>query len=167
MGVSATSLAACSSSPDESLAIDLIDDAIAAVDDRFAGSSKFYEINATPDGVNLFISSMIDEATPGVVQARFTSAEGLVVADESVQSQGLVFDGTAVDFDSESIIESARSQLSTAQPRVFIITAVSSSDAGSNDVDVSYRLVMESQQGGRLVIFLGRDGTILGSDVLG
>ena len=164
IAVSVTTLGACSSeSPEKSLAIDLIDDAISAVDDRFGGLSGFYEINATSDGVNLFVSTMIDETTPGVVQARYTSEEGLVVADEPVPSEGPVFDKDAVDFDPDSIIEAARAQLSTALPRVFIITATAGVGNGSG---VSYRLVMESQRGGRLVVFLGRDGTILGSDVL-
>lgn len=155
----------CSAKPESgTLAIDLIDDAIAAVDDHFGSATDFYEINATADGVNLFVSTTGDDARPAVVQARYTSADGLVVADEAAPAEGSVFSGSAVDFDPKTIIERAVGQLSSAEPQVFIITAASD---GSGAIDTSvatYRLVMESRRGGRLVVFLGRDGTILGSD---
>ncbi len=149
--------------------VELIDEAISAVDEHFSATSEFYEINATSDGVNLFVSTTIDGGLPGVVQARYTASDGLVVADDALPSDGAVFRGDAVDFDPDTIIDGAIEQLSTAQPRVFVITA--GSVAGNSGVEpdrsrVTYRLVMESQRGGRLVVFLGRDGTILGSDVL-
>lgn len=155
---------ACSSESTGDLpALDLIDDAIAAVDEHFGTPSDFYEINATADGVNLFVSAPIDEETAGVLQARYTADEGLVVSDEVLPSEGAVFAGTAVDFDPATIIVDAIEQLSTAQPRVFIITG---SPGDSQRTRVAYRLVLESQRGGRLVVFLDRDGTILGSDLL-
>ncbi len=160
-------LAACTSeSKAEPLAIEAISEAISAVGDHFEADVDFYEINATSDGVNLFVSTIGADASPAVVQARFTRSGGLVIADESVPAEGPIFRGSAVDFDSTSIIEKATSQLSTAQPRMFIITAV---DDAANIVPserVSYRLIMESQRGGRLVVLLDSRGTVLGSDVL-
>lgn len=149
--------------------VELIDDAITAVDEHFSATSNFYEINATSDGVNLFVSTTIDGGLPGVVQARYTATDGLVVADDALPSDGEVFRGDAVDFDPDTIIEGAIEQLSSAQPRVLVITAGSVSENSDVETDrsrVAYRLVMESQRGGRLVVFLGPDGTILGSDVL-
>jgi hypothetical protein len=160
-------LAACSSdSTSEPLAIDDIDEAISAVGEHFDADVDFYEINATSDGVNLFVSTTGADDSPAVVQARFTRAGGLVVADESVPADGPVFRGSAVEFDPDSIIETAISELSTAQPRMFIITALGDAASGSPSDRVSYRLIMESQRGGRLVVFLDSRGTVLGSDVM-
>lgn len=165
--LSSASLVGCSSEAEsDPLAIDVIDEAIAAVDDHFGLQAEFYEINATSDGVNLFVSTIGTDSNSAVVQARFTSSEGLVVADEAVPSDGPVFRGTAVDFDPSSIIDTAIAELSTAQPRVFIITAASDSTNEPDGGRVSYRLIMESQRGGRLVVFLDARGTILGSDVI-
>lgn len=151
----------CSDSPEsEGLEVDLVDDAIRAVDEFYSQDSAFYEINATSDGVNLFVSTTMDGSVPAVVQARFTSSDGLVVADEALPSDGPTFQGSAVDFDSSSVLDAAVSQLSSSTPRVFIIT--SSSDSSS----ILYRLVMESQRGGKLAVLLTADGTILGTDVL-
>lgn len=169
---STLAIGACSgNAPSEKLAIGLIDDAIAAVDEHFGGSSDFYEINATSDGVNLFVSTTIDGGTAGVVQARYTQDDGLVVSDEAVPSDGPVFAGTSVDFDPQTVVGRAIGQLSTARPRVFIITAAGSGEQSATQGQVgsggvSYRLVLESQRGGRLVVFLAGDGTILGSDFL-
>ena len=160
-------LVACSSeSKAEPLAIEEIGEAISAVGDRFGADVDFYEINATSDGVNLFVSTIGADASPAVVQARFTRAGGLVVADEAVPAEGPSFRGSAVDFDSTSIIEDATSQLSTAQPRMFIITAVDDAANIAPNERVSYRLIMESQRGGRLVVLLDSQGTVLGTDVL-
>lgn len=160
-------LAACSSeSKPDPLAIDSIDEAISAVADHFDADVDFYEINATSDGVNLFVSTTGSDAGPSVVQARFTTANGLVVADDAVPAEGPVFRGSAVDFDPASIIESAVSELTSAQPRTFIITAAGDSASNTPSDQVSYRLIMESQRGGRLVVFLDSRGTVLGSDVI-
>jgi hypothetical protein len=71
-------LAACSSdSTSEPLAIDDIDEAISAVGEHFDADVDFYEINATSDGVNLFVSWTGADESPAVVQARFTRAGGL------------------------------------------------------------------------------------------
>lgn len=155
-----------SGGPDGTLEIDLIDEAISAVDAHFGEESSFYEINATSDGVNLFVSRSDPDADPTVVQARYTSADGLVISDTATPSQGSVFSGSAVEFDPKTIVERAVGELASAEPKVFIITAAANSEEDTSDVSVSYRLVMESQRGGRLVVFLGRDGTILGSDLM-
>lgn len=155
-----------SGNPSENLAVDSIDDAIAAVDAHFGGPADFYEINATADGVNMFVATSLDGADSGVVQARYTSAKGLVVSDETLPSDGVTFSGAEVEFDPRTIIERAVGQLSSARPRAFIITAASGTAGVSSTVGVQYRLIMESQRGGRLVVFLGSDGSILGSDLL-
>ena len=154
-------LGGCSGSQDSGrLAVDLIDDAIRAVDEFYSQETAFYEINATSDGVNLFVSTTIDGSVPGVVQARFTAGDGLVVADEALPSDGPTFLGSAVDFDASSVLDAAVAQLSSSTPRVFIVTSSSDSDS------ILYRLVMESQRGGRLAVLLTGEGTILGTDVL-
>lgn len=151
----------------DDLAIDLIDEAIEAVNDQFDPEAAFYEINATPDGVNMFVSVTGEGGSPAVVQARYTSTRGLVVSEDAVAADGAVFPGSAVDFDPDSILDVALEQLSSTQPRVFIITATSFVDGEQRVSDrVDYRLVMESDKGGRLVVLLGRDGSVLGSDVL-
>lgn len=171
ISVAAAAMATCSSCSSETqaetLPIDLIDEAIVAVDGHFAAESSFYEINVTPDGVNLFVSVAGPQGSPAVVQARYTSARGLVVAEESVEANGGVFAGSAVDFEVETMLNAALEQLSSTSPRVFIITAGPTSESETQVSErVDYRLVMESERGGRLVVLLARDGSILGSDVI-
>lgn len=158
-------LLGCASSDDEALALDLISDAIDAVDDHFSADVNFYEINATSDGVNLFVSVPAPDGIPRVVQARYTTSRELVVAEEAVESQGTVFSGRDVDFDPATILDQAVDQLTSSQPLVFIMTAPSGEDVDSA-VGVTYRVVMESRRGGRLVVLLDSDGSILGSDVM-
>jgi hypothetical protein len=161
-------VAGCSTSErSEDLAVGLIEDAIEAVEVHFASVPTFYEINATSDGVNLFVSVNGSDGSPAVVQARYTASNGLVVSDEAVAADGAVFARSAVDFDAETVLDVALDQLGSSQPRVFIITAAGVSDEAQSVSDrVDYRLVMESERGGRLVVLLSRDGSILGSDVI-
>lgn len=149
----------------ETLAVDQIDDAITAVEKELGAGTPFYEINATSDGVNLFIGSVDSGSGPSVVQARFTPDNGLVLADEKSPSQGSLFTAEDVDFDPATIIDEAVTQLSSSTPLAFIITASSPMNQEDSSA-VVYRLVMESERGGRLVVLLDRNGRILGSDVL-
>ena len=151
----------------EDLEIDLIDEAIEAVEVHFAAAQTFYEINATSDGVNLFVSVNGTDGSPSVVQARYTASGGLLVSDEAVGADGAVFARSAVDFEVDTILDAALEQLGSSRPRVFIITAAAIADSSQSLSErVDYRLVMESERGGRLVVLVSKDGSILGSDVI-
>lgn len=153
-------------------ALHLIGPAIAAVVAEVDPEARFFEINATVDGVNLFIAvPNVDVAaqpgTYGVVQARFTSDDGLVVSKDVLPAQGSVFRAGDVDFVPESITRSVEEELPSSRARALIMTATDlpseASDGGTALID--YTIVMESERGGRLMVHVSRDGAILGSDL--
>lgn len=149
------------------LAVHSVDEAIDSVEAVYGAPAAFYEINATEDGVNLFISTSTPDGEAAVLQARFTESNGLVVAGDPVEAEGSVFTGDAVDFDETAVLAQALEELSTSTARAFIITAAGDVDPGAvgDATRVEYRLVMESRRGGRLVVLLSGDGSILGSDI--
>lgn len=60
-GPSASPPSAPATSAPEGLAVELIDDAVAAVEGRLGGPQRYTEINAIPTGVNVFVARGDDE----------------------------------------------------------------------------------------------------------
>lgn len=164
------SIAACGSSEsvDHQLAVNSIASALEAAIDLLGAEVRFLEIDAVADGINLYISKPGVGGTAQMVQARFTSERGLVVADEGTAVEGPTFGARDVDFDTDTILASALEQLPSSQPLSFSITAAVGETATSSAAHsaVVYRLVMESPRGGRLSILLSRAGDILGTDIM-
>ncbi len=151
--------AACSddaggASSSSSLKIDEIAAAIQAVDavpaaDGVGAELRFYEVNATPTLVNLFV------ANPDNTVTAFVYLDG-VLDDGSApaQADGQSFAASAVSFDAETVLDQVAEELPDSAMRGF--SAVSDGAAG-----VRYLITIESVNGGILEIPVGPDGSIL------
>lgn len=183
-------LVACGSSETQvvpALGIDLIEPAIAAVRQAQGVEPAFFEINSTADGVNLFIAASRSgnaETPDAVIQGRYTSDGGLVLADELLDASGPIFTAINLNLSAESLVGQVVAELKNAIPLMFVLSAAtvnapsgggSSSEGITGDPDsdellagqeVVRRVILESERGGRLAVFVDGDGNILGTEVL-
>lgn len=146
---------------DDVLGIDSIDRAVEAVRTELGNDPEFFEINSTAEGVNLFIATSRGSAgvLDGVVQARYTPTGGLIIADDVLEASGPTFSGTGLALSSSRLTSSVERELQDSRLLMFVVTA------GSGP-EVLFRIVVESDRGGRLSVFVAEDGTILGTDVM-
>jgi hypothetical protein len=183
-------LVACGSSETQvvpALGIELIEPAIAAVRQAQGVEPAFFEINSTVDGVNLFIaaSRLGDARNPdAVIQGRYTSDGGLVLAEELLDASGPIFTAANLDLSAERLVGQVVGELENAKPLMFVLSAAkvvnpieggdssggvtsgSDIDESLADQEVVRRVIMESERGGRLAVFVDGDGNILGTEVL-
>lgn len=167
VGVLAATLLGCGSdTEDDPLGIGLIGSAVEAVRAETGTDPRFFEIDSTSDGVTLFLLAS-DESTdgPGVRQARFTAANGLVLSDDVMAASGATFDLADWVVSPEELTSEVFRELPDATPLMFVMTA-STDEATSATDGIVLRVLVESEMGGRLAIFIDRDGRILGTDVL-
>ena len=154
MVVAACFLAACGGSKGVDLGVDEIDDAVAAVRAVVGKPVKFYEINATPDLINLFAADGKGNAL------NFVWEKGKLRDDsEAAPADGVAFDASKMTFTND-----VYAKVATALPhsvlRAFAITA-----DGPNG-SVLYRVMIQSQKGGQFAVLVDPKGKILGSDPL-
>lgn len=152
-----TMIAACGGSTVTKLEVDQIDDAVAAVTGRLQGavkSVKFYEINATPDLINLFAAVGKGSAI------NFVWENGkLRDGTEAAPADGTPFDASKMSFTSD-VYSRVEKELPDSTLRAFAITA---DGPGST---VLYRVMIQSQRGGQFAVLVDPAGKILGSDPL-
>jgi len=163
-GLLGGALAGCgptSESGDDDLGIDAIGPAVEAVRAEVGGEPRFFEINTTADGVNLFIATSRSPggALDGVVQARYTPTGGLVLADDVLEASGSTFSGSDLEVSGSRVTSSVVRELEDSKLLMFVVTAGTGSE-------VLFRIIVESARGGRLSVFVADDGTILGTDVM-
>ncbi len=163
-------LAGCGESSGESspvnLGIENIARAVAAVREQQRAEPRFFEINSTAEGVNLFIAVTRsgDLGVPdAVIQGRFTTESGLVLSDELLDASGSVFSVTNLELSADRLVRNVVAELRTSTPLMFVLTATNGADSDALPV---MRILMESARGGRLAVFVDRDGVILGTEVL-
>lgn len=161
-GLLGVALAGCGQeSGDDVLGIDAIGQAVEAVRAEVGGEPRFFEINTTADGVNLFIATSRSSGgvLDGVVQARYTPTGGLVLADDVLEASGSTFAGSDLDVSGSRVTSSVIRELEDSKLLMFVVTAGTGSE-------VLFRIIVESARGGRLSVFVAEDGTILGTDVM-
>lgn len=163
-GLLGVAVAGCGHKPgsgDDALGIDAIGAAVEAVRAEIGGEPRFFEINTTAEGVNLFVATSqgSDAAFDGVVQARYTSTGGLVLADDVLEASGPTFSGSDLEISGSRITSSVERELEDSKLLMFVVTAGTGSE-------VVFRIIVESSRGGRLSVFVAEDGTILGTDVM-
>lgn len=160
----ASVLMSCSSSsePSTRLPVELVDDALRVAEEKFGDGTQFFEINVTDVGVNLFVRTHGDSGESSVQSARYTTSGELFVSTDRLAADGPVFVADDVDFDEGTITLAAERELPNSTPEMLIITASAAIDGAPSAVE--YRVVMNSERGGRLIVLLSRDGRILGSD---
>jgi len=152
----ATGPTAVAETPDgagQPLRVESMAAAVGAVETALGGPQRFYEVNATPSVVNVFVAGADGAATAYVYDA---AADSLGEPDAPQPASGNTFTWTAVDFDPETVLTDALGQLPDALPRTFAVTAASA-DA------VLYQVTLESAQGGVLDVQVDQDGKVLGA----
>lgn len=128
--------------------VDLIDDAIKALETELGGPQRFFEINATPKLVNLFLS-----LNDGAMSQAWVYFDGELSSQEARPASGHTFASSALKFDGDTVLDQVRKELPTTRLDVFEILG------GVNDA-VQYTLGATSAEGGGLIINVAVDGKI-------
>ncbi len=153
-GVLVVALAACGGEAgDADPVVPLVDEiapAMAAVDAASGGAQQYFEVNATPQLVNLFVAA--DDATSAIAYIYVDGELGPPAPPEP--AQGATFAAAAVTFDPATILDG---DLPDADLTVFTVIG---GPAGA----VQYGVVARSAEGGTLDITLAADGSVLGVD---
>ena len=146
-------LSGCGSSK-EALLVSDIDDAVGAVGKVLGKTPEFYEINATPTLVNLFAADGKGNAI------NFVFEKGKLAQETSVApAEGKSFSATGMAFNSK-VYKRVQKELPDSILRAFSII-------GDNPTGgVQYRVVLQSDMGGQLAVFVDPTGKILGTDVM-
>ena len=127
--------------------------AVDAVQSALGGEQRFYEVNATPTLVNLFVAGSDGAATAYVYDA---VNDTLGEPADPQPASGNTFTWSQVDFDPAKVLTEALGQLPNALPRTFAVTAATESA-------VQYLVTLESAQGGVLDVLVDKDGKVLGA----
>lgn len=134
----------------EPLAIDRIAPAIAAVETERGGPQEYFEINATPLLVNVFVASG-GEVVP------YVYVDEQLTMREAEPATGETFTADAVTFDARTMLDAVVDELPDVTLEVFTIV-------GRGDGEVQYGVLASSAAGGRLDITLTADGRVAGVD---
>jgi len=153
LALAVVALSGCGSSK-EALSVSDIDNAVEAVAEVLGKSPKFYEINATPTLVNLFAADGKGNAI------NFVFEEGKLAQETSVApAQGESFSAAEMSFSSK-VYKRVQKELPESILRAFSVI-------GDNPTGgVQYRVVLQSDRGGQLAVFVDPTGKILGTDVM-
>lgn len=159
LAVAAASFAACGGDDDgpEALrpVVGDIAPAIAAVEDELGGPQQYFEINATPQFVNLFVA--VDDAT--MVETYLYVDGDLQPPTPKVGAEGPTFVGEDLAFDPDTIIDGIDAELPESDVVVF---SVNEGPRG----DPQYTATVQSSQGGAFDVTLAPDGETLSVDPL-
>jgi hypothetical protein len=132
--------------------VDLIDDAITALETKLGAPQQYFEINATAQLVNLFVALNDDK----LVQP-WVYLDGELSSTEAHEATGFSFARTALDFDPDKVFSGLQAALPQSRPDVFFI------EGGQGGI-VRYSVTVTSEQGGQLVVVVGRDGAVQSVD---
>lgn len=134
------------------LRVDLVQDAVARVEAQLGGPQQFFEINATDLLVNLFV------AVDGGTKAQpFVFLQGELNSKEPEPATGNTFASTSLDFDPQKVTSCVSDQLPESRASVFEVL-------GGADGAVGYSVIVDSPQGGQLVVAVKGDGHVLSVD---
>lgn len=138
------------------VAIDDIRPALVAVEDELGAGQQFFEVNATPQLVNLFVA--VDDATSAVPYI-FFDGELQPPAPALAVESGFTFGADAVDFDVDTVLDAVADELPDSTIEGF---AIEGGDGGI----VRYLVSTLSAQGGVLAVTVAPDGAIVEVDPL-
>ncbi|MCU1361791.1 MAG: hypothetical protein JWN99_3080 [Ilumatobacteraceae bacterium] len=134
------------------LRVDLIDAAVAAVEAQLGGPQRYFEINATDLLVNLFV------AVDGGAQAQpFVFLQGELNSQDPKAAQGETFSADALDFDPQKVTSCVADQLPKSQATAFEVI-------GGPEGAVAFSVIVDSPEGGQLVVAVNGQGQILSVD---
>ncbi len=147
-------LAACGGGgePPAGPLVDLIPDAVEAVEAHYGAPQEYFEISAGLDSVGVVVA--VDGGT--AAEQGSYSADGELMAPEPVgMASGETFAADEIDLDPDRIFDQIRAEFD--DPAIIDLAI----QGGPNDT-VVYDASIESTGGGVLLVLLGPDGTIRG-----
>ena len=133
-------------------AVDLIPDAIAAIEAHYGAPQEYFEISAGPDAVGFVVA--VEDATMAE-QGSYTTDGELTVPEPVGEASGETFTADDVDVDPDRIFVRLREELDDP---VIVDLAI---QGGPGDT-VVYDATIATDGGGVLLVLLGPDGAILG-----
>jgi hypothetical protein len=143
-------VAACGGHPaPERPELEQIRPAIAAVERKLGGPQQYFEINVTPQLVNLFVA---DEATSTVTPYVYVGG-ALAESAAPAGASGNTFAASALTFDPATILDQVGARLPDSDIVLFTI-------AGGPGGAVQYTAGVQSKQGGTLAVTLAPDGSV-------
>lgn len=145
---SETTAAAVTGQP---LRIDAMAAAVEAVETERGGEQRYFEVNASPTLVNVFVDGGDETEISYVYDAVAHELSDPVVQEPTLAQ---TFAWSQVDFDAGAVLTKALDALPSSLPRLFSVTA------GEDDA-LFYVVTLESTQGGVLDVLVDRRGEIL------
>lgn len=149
---------ACGGSDDAAVrpALDQIAPAIAAVDAELGGPQQYFEVNATPQLVNLFVSST--NAIGATIMTPYVYVgDELAPAGESTPADGATFVATAATFDADTVLDQVGEELPDSDIPLFTIV-------GGPGGAVQFSADVQSERGGTMTVVIGPDGAVQSVD---
>jgi hypothetical protein len=128
--------------------VDLIGNAVAALETRLGGPQQYFEINATSQLVNLIVA-----LNDGKKAQPWVYLDGELSSTEPQDSEGFSFSAAALDFDPDKVLSKLHAELPQASADLFFV------EGGQGGI-VQYSVAVTSRQGGQLVVTVGPDGTV-------
>jgi hypothetical protein len=145
----------CAAVDDPVLVVDQIDEAVAAVEAELGGEQVYFEINATPLLVNLFVADPVAKTvTPYVYVGGELSAEAALPVES-----GSAFPASALAIDPQRVLSCITDQLPDSGLDVFFVEA-------NADGAVRYTVLTTNSQGGQLTIEVTGAGLVLAVDAI-
>jgi hypothetical protein len=132
--------------------VDLIDDAIAAVEAHYGAPQEYFEISVDTERVSVIVA--VDDAT-AAEQGALEPDGGFTVPEPVGPASGSTFVADVVTFDRDRIFDGLRAELSDPD---IVDFAIQGGPGGS----VVYDATVLSGSGGVLLVLLSADGEVLG-----
>ena len=132
--------------------VELIDDAVAALQSKLGGPQQFFEINATSNLVNLIVA-----LNDGNVAQPWVYLDGELTSTEGAEASGFSFAASALDFDLDKVLSRLQAELPESSPDLFFV------EGGEGGI-VRYSVAVTSPHGGQLIVVVGPDGTVQSVD---
>ena len=118
------------------------------------GDIEFFEINAVPHAVNVFVA--LNGAT---VAQQYVYVDGVLSAGQGQSASGGTFTADQLAFDPTTVFSTIRGQLPETILQTFYVN-------GDGQGNVKYAVLAVAQCGGALDIVVGPDGEIISVDPL-
>ena len=141
------------STADLPLRLELIRPALAALEANLGGPQNYFEVNATPTLVNLFVANSDNTQATAYVFAAGVLSEP--AAPEQVKAGAPTLSAADIAFDEARVLDPVLVELPESTYRVFSIVGVANGGA-------AYLITMQSAKGGDFQLPVKPDGSIIG-----
>lgn len=139
---------------DDLPSVALIGPALEALQAEVGGDLEFFEINAVPHAVNVFVA--LNDAT---VAQQYVYVDGVLSAGQGQPASGGTFTADELTFDPDTVFSAIRGELPDTILQTFYVN-------GDGQGNVKYAVLAVAQCGGALDIVVGADGEIISVDPL-